>query len=201
MPIRDLLWACPLCGVVEGLKLAGDEERCSVCAAKFSRGTGSNIVAVQADGSTVSRPAAEWADMLPPGPPEPAGKQGSREARVLARFAVGEEAIRRGKLFLGIMERMGPERPGRLRLTAEALVLELEDDGDVRTWALDEVAALQASSRNVQVRPRGQPIVSFSFPDSSARLWEESIAAALRQRWRVLGRGEIVEFQPRIVGR
>ena len=33
------------------------------------------------------------------------------------------------------------------------------------------------------------------------RLWEESVAAALRRKWRSLGRGEIAEFQPRIVAR
>lgn len=123
-----------------------------------------------------------------------------RQDHVLARFAVGEEAIRRGSAYLGMMERLGDPRAGTLTLTSDTLRLDLED-GETRDWRLEDLAALQASGRNVQIRPRREPIVSFSFPDTSARLWDESISAALRQCWRRLGRGEIVEFQPRIVAR
>jgi hypothetical protein len=169
----------------------------------------------------VTKAAAEWADALPTDPlaagsPSSSsrasdtagtgtaatdGSQGGvlRRDAVLARFAVGEEAIRLGHEYLGRMERLGEPVRGTLRLTDTVLELRLED-GDTRSWALDDMSALQASSGTVQIRPRGEPIVSFEFPDSSARLWEESIAAALRHRWALMGRGEIVEFQPRIVG-
>ena len=178
------------------------------------------------DGGTTTRPAAAWADMLPAEPPgptvggreAPAGGEGGpypaapssapaqpaapavwRQDRVLARFAVGEEAIRHGSEYLGMMERLGEPRAGTLTLTTDALRLELEDQ--THLWRLEDIAALQASGRNIQVRPRRQAIVSFSFPDTSARLWDESISGALRDCWRRLGRGEIVEFQPRIVAR
>lgn len=205
MPIRDLLWACPLCGTVGGLHADGKLERCAACATVFRRGPRSTIAATGPDGQTESRPAAEWAGRLPAEPPlgeEPggAGERLRRRDRVLARFALGDEPIRRGKAFLGFMERLGPARAGELTLTDDALALRLEDGGE-RRWPLQDVAALQASSATIQVRPRGEPIVSLAFPDSSVRLWEESIAAALRRKWRTLGRGEILEFQPRIVTR
>ncbi len=226
MAIRDLLWACPLCGAVNGLKPVGKEERCCGCDAVFLRGSGSSILVATTDGRMTARPAAEWAEMLPAEPPGPvtagggeasAGGEGGPypalpgsaegyapigwlQDRVLARFALGQEAIRYGSEYLGMMERLGEPRAGTLTLTTESLRLELED-GESHLWPLEDIAALQASGRNVQVRPRGQPIISFSFPDTSARLWDESLAAALRQCWRRLGRGEIMEFQPRIVAR
>jgi len=224
MPIRDLLWACPLCGAVGGLRADGKLERCRGCATLFRRGTRSIIEAVAPDGSVDRRPAAAWAARLPAEPPplEPGGSAGPpstpgaaaaseaetggagervrRRDRALARFAQGDEPIRRGRAFLGFMERLGPARPGVLTLTDDRLLLRL-DDGEEHRWPLERLAALQASSATIQVRPRGEPIVSFAFPDTSARLWEESLAGALRRKWRSLGRGEIAEFQPRIVAR
>ncbi len=208
MAIRDLLWTCPLCGAVDALAPAGKTERCRSCGALFRRGRRALIEVTRPDGTIETRAAAEWAAMLPAAPPGPggggevAGESGAGHAlgatRVLARFALGDEAIRRGGVFQGFMERLGPERAGTLALTEAALELKL-DDGEARRWALDELSALQASSTSIQIRPRGEPIVSFAFPESSARLWDESIAGAVRLRWRSLGRGEIVEFQPRIV--
>ena len=218
MPIRDLLWACPLCGAVGGLRADGKVERCARCGTMFRRGVRSVIEAVAPDGNVERRPAAEWAGRLPADPPplepgEPAGapvpdgagaggagERVQRRDRALARFALGDEPIRRGRAFLGYMERLGPARPGLLTLTDNRLVLRF-DDGEEHPWALEDIAALQASSATIQVRPRGEPIVSLSFPESSVRLWEESVAAALRRKWRSLGRGDIAEFQPRIVAR
>jgi hypothetical protein len=218
MPIRDLLWACPICGAVGGLRADGKVERCGRCTTMFRRGARSTIEAVAPDGTMDRRPATEWAAHLPadPLPIEPdgptgptvpngaeagrAGERVRRRDRALARFALGDEPIRRGRAFLGYMERLGPPRPGLLTLTDDRLLLRL-DDGQEHHWALERLAALQASSATIQVRPRGEAIVSFSFPETSVRLWEESIAAALRRKWRSLGRGEIAEFQPRIVAR
>ncbi len=204
MAIHDLLWACPLCGAVDALARADKgDERCRSCGASFRRGKRALIEATHPDGTVEVRSAAEWAARLPPpgGEGGAAGEGGAgrvHRTRVLARFALGDEVIRRGGTFLGIMERLGPERPGTLALAETSLELKL-DDGEERHWRLDEVAALQASSTSIQLRPRGQPIVSFAFPESSARLWEERLTEGLRVRWRSLGRGEIVEFQPRIV--
>ncbi|HEX9109175.1 MAG TPA: hypothetical protein VF832_18135 [Longimicrobiales bacterium] len=212
MAIRDLLWACPLCGTVGGIAPAGKAEACSACGASFRRAQAARIEAHRADGRTETRSATEWSALLPAEPPVTAlpadGREGApsegqgrvlvRRDRVLARFARGEQAIRHAGRFIGMMERFGPERAGELVLRQESIELDLED-GERREWPLDRVAALQASSRTVQLRPRGEPIISFRFPESSARLWEESIAAALRRRWRETGRGEILELQPRIV--
>ena len=214
MAIRDLLWACPLCGTVGGIVRADKGERCRACAAVFRRVEGARIEVRRADGRTETRSATEWSALLPAEPPTTTAAAGAREVdpgegqgraparrdRVLARFAMGGVAIRHAGRFIGTMERFGPERPGELVLGEESIGLRL-DEGERHDWRLDDIAALQASSRTVQLRPRGQDIVSYAFPESSARLWEESIAAALRRRWRESGRGEIVEFQPRIVTR
>lgn len=232
MAIRDLLWACPLCGTVGGLRPVKGGEACATCGALFRRGRGSTIEVRLPDGRVDTRPAPEWAAALPHEPPvlgeplstavpssapgssgqprgEGTGGAGAREAatprlwrrdRVRARFAVEEEPIRLRGTFLGTMERLGPPCAGSLALTDRALELSL-DDGEEHRWALEDLAALQASSHTIQVRPKREPIVSLQFPDASPRLWEESIAAALRARWRLLGLGEIAEFHPRIVAR
>lgn len=58
--------------------------------------------------------------------------------------------------------------------------------------------AIQASSSSIQIKARGEPVVSFRFPEDSPRFWEELLQEALRRFYRERGMGEIREFQPRI---
>jgi hypothetical protein len=71
-------------------------------------------------------------------------------------------------------------------------------EGQPQQWPLDAVAAVQPSSSALQIRMRGGPVVLFRFPEASVRLWDETIQEALRRLYRSTGRGEILEFQPRI---
>lgn len=199
MAIRDLLWSCPLCGLEGGLRRGKHEDVCAGCGARFRRGRGSEIVVETADGRTERRPAAEWAALLPAAP-RPGGAGEWRRERVFARFATGEAPVYRGGDLLGGVERLGPPLPGELALTAEDLVLRL-DSGEMQRWPLDRLTAVQMSSGTLQIKARDEELTTFRFPDGSARLWEESVAAALRARYRAAGRGDIVEFQPRIVAR
>lgn len=201
MAIRDLLWACPLCGLQGGLRPDRKGETCSGCGARFRRARGAIIEASTRDGRTTRRSATDWAAALPAAPaPEFPADGILRRDRVQVRFAEREDPVYRAGEFIGAVERFGPVRPGDLMLEEAALSLRL-DDGEERRWPLDTVQALQVSSGSVQIRPPRGSVVAFRFPNSSARLWEESIAAALRARYRATGRGEVVEFQPRIVAR
>jgi hypothetical protein len=59
MAVRDLLWACPLCGLTGGIRRHGRGERCTGCDAAFSRAAGADIRARSA-GRTFVRPASQW---------------------------------------------------------------------------------------------------------------------------------------------
>ncbi|MBX6363606.1 MAG: hypothetical protein IRZ00_07040 [Gemmatimonadetes bacterium] len=199
MAIRDLLWACPLCGLEGGLHPRDAVDACSGCGARFRRGRGSEIVAELRDGRIERRLAADWAVRLARAPRQRGAGEWRRE-RVSVRFSTGEAPVYRAGELLGGVEKLGPPLPGELALTGEELALRL-DSGEERRWPLDRLTAVQMSSGSLQIKARGEPLTTFRFPDGSARLWEESLTAALRARYRAAGRGEIVEFQPRIVTR
>ena len=202
MAIRDLLWACPLCRAEDALRPDGNGEACKLCGARFRRAGGADIEVLPAGGQPVRRHAAEWAAELPPVrlPDEGQGGTDEREYRrstAMARFVVGFDPIRAGGRYLGRAERFGPPVQGTLVLTGRALTF-APAEVQPHQWPLDTVAAVQPSSSALQIRMRGGPVVLFRFPEASVRLWDETIQAALRRLYRSTGRGEILEFQPRI---
>jgi hypothetical protein len=206
MPLSDLLWACPECGEPGGI---GTDGACH-CGVVFSRGTGASIQVRMPDGRVVARSPAEWVDRLP----DPAaileraagqgGEAGAGEplrvARVMAREATGSAPLRSGRRYLNQVEVYGPRRPATLEIHPDHLVYRPEG-GPARKWPLEALRAVQTSSSTLQIRIRDQPLVSLRFLDDSLFLWEMLLHAALRSFYRRTGRGEIVEFQPRIVTR
>jgi hypothetical protein len=204
LALSDLLWACPACGTVGGVSGSG---ACG-CGVVFSRGRGAAVRARFPDGRVEERPAHEWVDRLP----DPAGLLGAgerggqtvggvvRSARVTAREVTRTRAVRRGRLFLNRIERYGPAREARLELTDQALVFRPEGE-PARPWPFDRITAVQASSNTLQIKLRDRPLVSFRFHEDSIFLWESLIQVALRVFYRRTGRGEIIEYQPRIVTR
>ena len=201
MAIRDLLWACPECGEIRALRAAKKGDVCSACGTSYRRGAGSAIVAEPPDGDAVERPAAEWVDRLPDRTTlvEPPAEDDWDE-RVEARFATGEAPVRVGGEYLGRAERFGPKRPGELRLRSDHVAFRT-DDGEERRWPLERVTAVQASSSTLQLKMRGEPVISFGFPSGSVRFCEERLQQLLRRFYRHRGKGEILEFQPRLVTR
>lgn len=221
--IKDLLWACPVCQSFDALRLVEGREACVRCKSIFTRGRGSKIgIDIRGTGETIERSPGELVSALPAvALPRISGegKGGSGEAaeplssslpsrsggsisasRVVARIATGEEAVyRRGKL-MGMIERLGPPVSGRLELAADSLLFR-SDEGEERHWPTDCITAIQASSSSLQIKVVGEYPVSFKFPETSPRRWELMLEEALRHHYRRLGRGEIVEFQPRITVR
>jgi hypothetical protein len=186
--IRDLLWGCVICGELESLDMVDRVERCAKCGARYKRTHGASI-AVEVEGRGVeTRSAAEWTSQLPPIP-----TTGSAEC--VLRTAESEMAVTSYGEYLGRIERFGNFRFGILTLTETSLRFEPRDGQNGFEWPLGELTAVQPSSTALQLKARGQPVVSIKFSNSSSRLWEERLQAALRQYYS--GR-EILEFQPRI---
>jgi hypothetical protein len=203
MAIRDLLWACPLCAAQAALHpRRRGAEQCASCGASFRRGPGADIIAETAGGS-VRQSGPEWLRRLPPiiGLGEGEGGEGhSRATRVEIRRAIGLEAVHAGGRYLGAIERLGPSGLGRLELTADTLSL-APAAGQPQAWSLAAVCAVQPSSSTLQLKLREEPVISLRFLDESVRFWEELLQRTLAAYHRRGGKGEILEFQPRIVFR
>ena len=186
--IRDLLWGCVICGASESLRLKDRKETCEQCGAVYRRGTGAQIEVEVAGRGVETRSAAEWTSQLPPVTP-------TGTAECLLRAAVSDLVVRGYGEYLGRVERFGPFRFGQLTLTEDTLSFEAREGTGSFSWPLSAITAVQPSSTALQVKARKQPVVSIKFVNSSPRLWEERLQAALRRYYH--GR-EIVEFQPRV---
>lgn len=221
MALPDLLWACPACGEDRGLD---DDGVCAACDTRFARGRGSTIVATAPDGTTTVRSARKWLDRLPDpaslvgcggagdaGPTGDAGDVGDaggkaapeavvRSAAAAVRPVTAEQAVFGETGYLNRVEVFGDPVPGRLTLTCDALRVAREGEGE-EVWPLEALTAVQASSSSLQLKRRGAPLVAFRFENDSVYLWEQLLHAALRDFYGRTGRGEILEFQPRIVAR
>lgn len=195
MAIRDLLWACPACGVPNALVPARGGDRCRVCGAVLRRGPGASIVLEAPGRPPETRPAWQWCEALPAlnGDGEPLdGHATLREADAV------ERPVHRKRELLGFIERFGPPVRGVVTLTDDVVRFRSDDGTIERSWPLAELTAVQPASSALQLKARDQPVVSFRFTSCSVRLWERRIQNALRRVYRDLGRGQIVEFQPRI---
>ncbi len=199
MPLSNLLWACPLCGEDRAL-LEGDS--CRKCGTAFRRGAHATIVAHQPNGTEQVGSAAEWLARLP----DPASLLASdpiRAARAEIREVVRDDVVTGDAGYLNRVEVLGDPVPGSLRLTADRLIVEREggDRPGSEDWPLETLTAVQTSSRSLQLKRRDAPLTSFRFRDDALYLWERVLRAALRDFYGRTGRGEIQEFQPRIVAR
>lgn len=202
MAIPDLLWACPACGQDRGLAAQGRRCRCTRCGTAFTRGPGAAIRADAPDGSrTVLRPV-DWLSRLPDPQSltwERAGDGGViRASRVSTRWVTGSDPVFNEHEYLNRIEIWGEPTPGRLELRTDRLVWS-PATASSEAWPLGSLTAVQASSRALQLNRAPAPLVEVRFQDDSIFLWERLLHAALRDLYRRTGRGEIVEFQPRIV--
>ncbi|MFW6199099.1 MAG: hypothetical protein ACOC8K_00875 [Gemmatimonadota bacterium] len=213
MALRDVLFRCPFCGH-EPTRGRKDHVHCPSCQRHFLRGPAPARIRIEGPEGERIVPARELVNEVtrrvePVGveddPESDEEGSGSPEARVRARWAVGEETVRfRGEL-LGFTERLGEASEMRLRLTTKTLELQdVEAGGPVverRRWDLLDLRALQASSSSLQIYTLSEELVHMRFLDDSAFRWETLLKETLRAAYRDAGRGEIVEFQPRITTR
>lgn len=204
MSLRDLLYRCPSCGQdpVEGRK---DRVRCPACHTIYERGGGPARIRVRVrDGEPRSVPAHRLVQSVQDqGGPFPAARteDGSiryeSEARV--RRARGEGAVHYRGHLLGFAEKLEKGRTATLRLADDILeVTETGGEGVASRWNVLDLRAVQASSSSLQIYTVAGDLVHFRFVDASPVRWEALLQGVLRRAYRKAGRGEIVEFQPRI---
>lgn len=196
MGLHHFLYRCPLCGHLPMAK-QGFQATCTACARTFEQGEEGRVRILDPEGGVKEMAAAQLAKRLEALGPFSEDEAEELEAAVIARYTKSEEPIRYRQRLLGFMERQGTRLPGILRISGSRLEFR-RSAGEADSWNLLDISALQASSSSIQISPRTGGVITFRFSDSSCRRWEEVIKAHLRAAWRDAGRGEIVEFQPRI---
>lgn len=199
MALTDLFWACPVCGARDAVRDGGEEKgtgaRCDSCGSRFRRVHGANIEIERPDGTRQTASAAYWLDLLPPMGDFLADRP-IREARATLRIAGAQRVIREHGRYLNRIELFGKADAGILRLRPDAVTFQ-GSEGEV-VWPFDELTAIQPSSHTLQLKARGRPVASLRFDHDSVRLWEELLMLAVGAFYRRTGRGDVVEFQPRI---
>lgn len=202
MGLANLLYRCPRCGAdsVEGEK---DRVRCPGCGRTFERGRGHlEILETAPDTSTSSVPAWALTEAIRAlgGPLSRAtGPDGriSDSAEVSFRRSLSEEPVVFHGRILGFCEIRSDEAPGELRVRDGAVML-VSAEG-TETWDFLDLLAVQTSSSSVQISTRDGGVIQFKFTADSSRRWEDLLRILVARAWRDAGRGEILEFQPRII--
>lgn len=188
--IRDIVWACVVCGLENGLT---GEGKCRQCGAEYRRGRGAHVVVKRATGQEAEYSPVEITKLLPA-----PGATGSAHCTV--RDSAGDHAYYAHGRYLGRIEKLGPPRAGTLTLSAERLRFDALQ-GESFDIPLLDITAIQPSSHALQLKTRGRPVFSIKFTDSSPKLWEERLQNAISAEYARAGRGDVVEFQPRICTR
>jgi hypothetical protein len=196
--IHHLLYACVECGREAGIKETEAGEVCDRCGARYSRADGAAIRVEPANGPPVVKQPAEWLDVLSRG--GILDRKPSKPEPVIVRLATGSKPYRHSGVYLGEVEYFGEPVSGFLELSDESIVFKPAEGAEV-VWPLHELTAVQPSSTTLQLKIRRGPVVSLRFPEGSPLLWEERVRNAVQAWYTKADRGEIAEFQPRIVCR
>ena len=203
MALADLLYRCPRCGF-DPMEGVGDEASCPSCGTGFTRGRGNRVlVERRPDGGTVETPVSALVGLIEAsGGPltrarRPDGSMGY-SADVDVSWRVAEEPVHHRGELRGFSERMGEPVPGVLTVDESSVTVRTEADGEA-TWPFLEIRALQTSSSSLQLSLPEDRLVQFRFREDSPRRWEDLMRHLLREAYRRAGKGNVVEFQPRIV--
>lgn len=196
MPVRDLLWGCPICRTPGAIRPHGRRERCRTCAAAFRRGAGATIL-VASNGRRQQLPAAEWVRLL--GPVEPPAPQpdglvlGPEPVRV--KTTARHRPLRFGDELLGWVEIYGKAEQGAMSLRVDGLLFEPAAGAAVH-WSPADLSGLQPASSSLQLGLRGR-MASVRFLEGSVRLWTRALSDTLRA-WHH-GQGlDVIEIQPHV---
>ena len=131
---------------------------------------------------------------------QPDGSIEHRARAVLRRSQREDPVVHEGRL-LGFVERMGDPTPGVVSVNDDAIRFVPEGSAEAGSleWPLMELRAVQTSSSALQISPGDADIVQFKFTEDSPFRWEDLLRGLLGRAYKRAGRGEIIEFQPRIL--
>ena len=119
-------------------------------------------------------------------------------AEVVMRRSTHEDAIVHEGRLLGYVERMGDPMPGTVSIDEQWIHFRPES-GLTQKWSLMALRAVQTSSSALQISLGKGDVVQFKFLKDSPFRWEDLLRSLLTSAYRREGKGEIIEYQPRIV--
>lgn len=188
MALHHLVWACLVCGRESALRPKDDAEICRHCGTRYERGEGADVVVNEPGKQAVTLSPAEITDRL--GNP---GQTGVADCEV--RYWKHDKPVHSRGRYIGRVEHLGEPVKGTLHLTRERLQFDGVPSFDI---PLFDITALQPSSHALQIKTRHRPVFSVRFTDSSPKLWEERLQAAINTAHEAAGQGSVCEFQPRV---
>lgn len=205
MALHHLLFRCPDCGH-DPLEGEGDRATCSACGRQYVRHRAGGTIAVHGAGETIEVPIGDLTQRID----EHGGALSSGvdadgriqySARATAQQAGEDQPVRFRGQVLGFVEQLGEGEPGELTVTEEALsfLADGQPAGQERTWTLLGIRAVQSASSSIQISPSEGGVVLFKFESDSPVRWERLVKQAMQRAYERAGRGQIKEFQPRIV--
>jgi len=118
-------------------------------------------------------------------------------ARCTIRESVRDWPLYANGMYLGRIEKLGPELEGTLELRRETLCFEAAK-GERFEIPLLAITAIQPSSHALQIKAKNRPVFSVKFTESSSKLWEERLQRAITEASIRAGHGPVIEFQPRV---
>jgi DNA-directed RNA polymerase subunit RPC12/RpoP len=203
MALHHLLYRCPRCGHDP---LTGERDRasCQACGRAFVRVREGRRIRIAGPDGAVENALIQTlvGDIERLGGCRTAASAPDGSIRysadVVMMEGLGEDPLYYGGALMGYVERLGTGTEGTLTITGDALCFSTPSAEEI-TWPLMRINSVQTSSSAVQISPVDAPIVQFRFVSDSPYRWEDLLRSLLREAYRERGRGEIVEFQPRIV--
>jgi len=211
MPISHFIYRCPSCGH-HPMRHRKGAAYCDACSRSYAQGKGRGMILVrEGAGAPHEVPAWEVAravDAFAKAPGVTAAVDSGAvdsdvidsdaiQTKVEFRRALSETPLYRRGALLGFVEQRGPRLTGTLTLEGATLAFRGDDGTEWQSRFLD-LRAIQASSSSVQVSPVGGGVITLRFVADSPRRWEDLFKREISSAWRDAGRGEVVEFQPRI---
>lgn len=200
MALTDLCYRCPACGR-DPMRGKGDRAWCLGCGTRIARRRGRLFVTNKSQESHEINACKLVLDIdlheeYIRGTFRP-DVDFRRSARALVSWRTEERAIRYKGVLRGFAETMGDPTPGTVSARRDEVRIETPVTGR-EAWSYLELGALQASSSSLQLSLAGGRFVQFQFAGDSPRRWEEMLRALVRDAHRRAGRGQVLEFQPRI---
>ena len=197
MSLVVFLYRCPACGH-DPLVGKGDRARCGACGTRFERGKRGQIRA----GDSV-RPARDLARAIEEfGGPLTAATAPDGSIRYTTRVeavrCVAMDPIQGLNEFLGFAERWGEAVPGTLQATDAAVSFSPDGEGEGGHVSHLDLRAIQTASSALQL-VTAAGLTQYRFLEDSVLRWESLLRTLVRRSWADAGRGEVAEFQPRIV--
>lgn len=195
--------------------------RCPACGARFERSSapGSlsvrtvNSAAVRAKSGTRSttetRSASELSDSVWGDGQDTRQETGDvdvgqgplHQARASLRNARRTEPVSHAGSILGFAEHhLGPAESGRLDATQDEITFDA-DRGTRYRWPVLDIRAVLGSSAALQFATRDATLWQVGFEGDSPLRWERMLQQLIRDAWRREGKGEVMEFKPRIAVR